>query len=440
VELRDLIVAPFVLAVVYAVAYVVRPMVTDEVNRVYYFPALTLKIIGAIALGTLYQFYYKGGDTLTFHTHGSRHVWEAFMDSPLIGLKLLFANGEHEIGLYRYSEQIWQYRDQSSYFIIRIAAVFDLFTFSSYWGTAILFAVLSFCGGWMLYQTFYKIYPLLHAWVALSIFFVPSIIFWGSGILKDTVTLAFLGVATSAFYNLFMERRIKLKYILLLVLSFYVIFSVKKYILISFLAAAMVWVFLQYFGKIRSYMLRILLVPFVAIACAFLIYVTINKVVSDDPRYALDKLAQTARITAYDIRFMTGKDAGSGYSLGELDGSFGGTLKLAPKAINVSLFRPYFWEVRNPLMVLSALESLIILLLTCYTLFSVRSKLLRYIQDPLIGFCLLFALVFAFGVGVSTYNFGTLARYKIPLIPFYMIAIGLILNQWNNDRNVERLD
>lgn len=439
-ELRDLIVAPIILLAVYTIAYILWPFVTDEVNRPYFFPALTLKVIGAIALGLIYQFYYKGGDTLTFHTHGSREIWNAFMKSPELGVRLLFATGKHEIGLYDYMESIWLYRDQSSYFIIRIAFLLDLITFSSYTGTAILFAVISFCGAWLLYMTFYKIEPALHGWIALSILFIPSVIFWGSGILKDTITLSFLGLATYSYHVLFIEKRIRVKYVFFLVLALFVIFSIKKYILMSFLAGIVVWFFLDYFSRVRSSMLRFLLIPFVAAISVLFMFIFINKIAEDDPRYALDKLAQTAKITAYDIRYQTGRDAGSGYSLGDLDGSLASTLKLAPKAINVSLFRPYLWEVRNPLMLLSAVESLAILIITLYTIFKVKGKLFSYMQVPVIGFCLLFSLAFAFGVGVSTFNFGTLSRYKIPLIPFYLMAIGLILNYWNNDRKTAALE
>src|SRR5687768_9097843 len=141
-------------------------------------------MFGALALGAVYQFYYHGGDTYAFQSHGSRHIWAAFMDSPDIGLKLLFARGESSPGMWEYSSKIWYFIDQNSYFIIRIAALLDLFTFSSYLGTALLFAVISFTGGWMMFLTFYKRYPSIHRWLALACLFVPSVIFWGSGILK----------------------------------------------------------------------------------------------------------------------------------------------------------------------------------------------------------------------------------------------------------------
>ena len=41
-------------------------------------------------------------------------------------------------------------------------------------------------------------------------------------------------------------------------------------------------------------------------------------------------------------------------------------------------------------------------------------------------YCFVFSVVFALFVGASTLNFGTLVRYKIPCLPFYLIALFLI--------------
>ena len=49
----------------------------------------------------------------------------------------------------------------------------------------------------------------------------------------------------------------------------------------------------------------------------------------------------------------------------------------------------------------------------------------------MILFSLIFSIAFAFAVGVSTYNFGTLVRYKIPLLPFFVVALILI---WHHSK------
>jgi hypothetical protein len=47
-------------------------------------------------------------------------------------------------------------------------------------------------------------------------------------------------------------------------------------------------------------------------------------------------------------------------------------------------------------------------------------------KDPRILMSFIFAIVFAVGVGAATANFGTLSRYKIPSMPFYMIILLLL--------------
>ncbi len=438
-ELRDLIVTPLLLIVVYAAAYFIKPHVTDSITGRYFFSGLTVKILGAIALGFIYQFYYDGGDTYSYHTHGSRQIWEAFMDSPIRGLKLLLGNESH-VDVYQYSSRIYFFNDDQSYFLIRIAALFDLLTFSSYSATAVFFAILSFIGMWMFFITFYSRYPNLHRGLAVAAFFLPSVFFWGSGILKDTLTIAGLGAATYCFHGIFIKRKISIRYVLGLLLALLVIFSVKKFILQAFLPALLVWVVAQNFSAIKSIVVKVILVPVAAFLVIFGAYYMVVKVGEDDERYALNKLAKTAKVTAYDIRYWSGRGAGSGYALGELDGTFSSMIRLAPQAINVSLFRPYLWEVKNPLMLISALESFLFLIFTAYVFYTVGSKLSSAFSNPDVIFGLVFALSFAFAVGVSTFNFGTLVRYKIPLLPFYLMALVVMLNYRNKPTNVGALD
>lgn len=438
-ELRDFIVTPIVILVVYTVAYILRSRITNDITRPYFFPALTAKIFGALALGFIYQFYYGGGDTYNFHSYGSRHVWEAFMDNPATGFKLLFSDGTSEVGIYKYSSLIPFFRDRSSFMVIRVASVFDLLTFSSYSATAVLFAVISFIGVWMLFIAFYEIRPELHKLIAFATLFIPSVVFWGSGLLKDTLTLAGLGIATLLIKRIFLDRRLSIFSVLLLLLCFYVIFSIKKYILLTYLPAVLIWVYATNLSKVRSMAFKIMMLPFVAIITVVSGYFAIDQVGKDDSRYALDQLGNTARITAYDIAYQTGFDAGSTYTLGELDGSFGSLVKLGPQAINVSLFRPYIWEARNPLMLMSALEALMLLSFTVYVMFKRGSTFFAALTNPHIIFCLVFSITFAFAVGVSTFNFGSLSRYKIPLLPFYTLALIFIYYE-NKDKNVAELE
>jgi len=435
-ELRDFVATPIVILLVFFLAYWLRPYLTNETTRKYFLPALTVKIAGAICLGLIYQFYYSGGDTYNFHTHGSRHLWEAFMDSPEKGIKLFFTDGSDLRGIYKYSSRILFLRDPSSFFVIRIAALFDLFTYSSYAATAVLFAVFSFIGSWMFFLTFYKQYPRAHFGIAIASFFVPSVFFWGSGLLKDTIVTGALGIATYLLYVLFIEKKFSVFKGLGLLAALYVIFMVKIFVLQAFLPAAIIWIVSFNVGSIKSVFLKLMLVPLSVALVLVSGYFTVTKIGEDNQKYSVANIARTAQITAYDIRYWTGRDAGSGYSLGELDGTFQSMIALTPQAVNVSLFRPYLWEVKNPLMLISALESLALLLLTIFLVGTSPGYFFKALGNPNVLFCATFSLTFAFAVGVSTFNFGTLARYKIPLLPFYAIGLVLIYYYEKSDKKL----
>lgn len=439
-ELRDFIVTPVIIILIYWIAYLVRPYVTDDINRVYFFPALTLKLIGALALGLVYQFYYDSGDTFMYHTYGSRLVWGAFMESPIAGMKLLWASSESAEGIYQYASKIYLFRDPNSYMIIRIASVFDLLTFSTYSATACLFAVLSFIGSWQFYSTFYNQFPHLHGRLAIAAFFIPSVFFWGSGVLKDTVILAFLGIATCQFYIIFINRKFRMLNILLLLVSLFMIFTIRKFLLQAYLPAVILWIGMAHMGRVRSIILKVMLVPFVGGLIVLSGFYAVMKVGEGDERYAVSKIAMTGKVTAYDIRYWSGRNAGSGYSLGELDGSLGTMIGHAPGAINVSLFRPYLWEVKNPLMLFSALESTLLLFIVVYVAAKTRLRIFAGVTQFNILFALSFSLIFAFAIGVSTYNFGTLVRYKVSLLPFFLTAMILLLDYSNSERKFSRLE
>jgi hypothetical protein len=80
-------------------------------------------------------------------------------------------------------------------------------------------------------------------------------------------------------------------------------------------------------------------------------------------------------------------------------------------------------------MFISSIENAFILLFCIYLL--IRLKVYRFFglvsSHPLLLFSFIFSIFFAFSVGVSVSNFGTLVRLKIPCIPFFLSSL-VILN------------
>jgi hypothetical protein len=427
--LNDLFLTPLYLVFFYGFAYAIRGRVTNTYTKPYFIPALTLKFVGAIALGLIYTFYYHGGDTINYYTHASV-VNQAFHDSFEAGWKLLTTNGDADPVLTRYTSQMyWFGHGSNEYFIVRVAGFLSLIDFNTYTVTALFFAAISFSGVWAMYMTFAKIRPVLYKELAVAVFFIPSVFFWGSGLMKDSLCLGALGWIFYAFYRGAIEKRNLLKCMLIGAIAAVPLISTKIYILLAFLPPALLWVFNENNARIKSPLLRTVARPvFLGLGGALAFFAT-TRLTAGDERFDVDKIGERSKITAEYLYEVSQKQEGSGYYLGKLDGTIGGMAKLAPQAVVVTLFRPFLWEARNPVMLLSAIEATYFLFFTLRIFY--RNGFFRTLRliagEPVLTLCFVFALIFAVAVGTSTSNFGTLVRYKIPLIPFYVC--GLLITQ-----------
>jgi hypothetical protein len=101
---------------------------------------------------------------------------------------------------------------------------------------------------------------------------------------------------------------------------------------------------------------------------------------------------------------------------------------MAPIFVGTTFFRPFIWESKKPTTMLSSLEGMTLLIFTLSVFYKAGLKTVfqTLTKNPLAMYCFLFAIIFALFVGATTLNFGTLCRYKIPCMPFYVISIFLI--------------
>ena len=207
-----------------------------------------------------------------------------------------------------------------------------------------------------------------------------------------------------------------------------VIFAMKIYILLAFLPPALLWVFNESTRDIRSAALRWLIKPLFLGLGGLVAAYAIVQLSAADARFNLDNIGAQSKLTADYLQQVSQNEQGSGYNIGVQDGSIGSMVKLAPQAVVVSLFRPFLWEARNPTMGLSALEATYFLFLTLRILWRVGlAKTFKAVSTvPVLTLCFVFSLIFAISVGISSGNFGTLVRYKIPLMPFYLAGLYIL--------------
>lgn len=432
-ELKDLFLTPLYLGLFYGLAIILRKRFTNSLTKRYFLPALSVKFLGAIGLGLIYQFYYQGGDTFNYFTH-VKIVHSSLSESFGIWLKLLAAPEVPDGDMLRYTGQMYWYSAKTEYFVVKIASIFSLFCFNSYAVIALCFAFFSFGGMWAMYITFLRIYPLAYKKLAIAIFFLPSVFFWGSGLMKDSLCIGALGWVFYGFYHVLIIRKSIYYGLLLGGLGAYILISTKIYILLSFLPPALLWVFNENSQRIKSAALRMTLKPLFLLMGAGAGYLGATGLTAGDEKYDVENIGERTRINKeYLTNFV---ENGSAYNIGEFDGSASSMVKVAPQAIVVSIFRPFLFEVRNPVMLLSALEATLFIWLTISLLYKTGLfKGLGIIANtPVILFSFLFAIIFAIGVGINSGNFGTLVRYKIPLMPFYLAGLYVLQAKANQSR------
>lgn len=416
---------------VYLIARRFRKKIRDPQIRQYFFPALYLKIIGAVALGLIYQFYYKGGDTFNFY-YDTYAIWDAFLNSPLLAFRIIFADvSDYSPDLYEYTRRIYFFSagDEKTFNVIRLAGFFSFFTFNTYTLIAICFAVVSFTGVWALFRAFYHMYPALHRPFAFAIFYIPSVYFWGSGLMKDSITLGALGWAFYSFYFALICRKNIVRNLVILFFCAWIIQSIKIYIILCFLPAMLFWLFMQYRANIKNKALRIISFPFIlaiAIPCA---YFAMIQLTADNARFQLENIAATTQESAEWLETVSKLQGGSVYTLGEFDGTLTGMFQKFPRAVWLGLFQPHPWQAGlNPVRLLSSIEATLILILTLLTLYQVGLFHIYtlFLRKPVLIFMLVFCLIFAFGVALACNNYGTLVRYRIPQIPFFLAMLYII--------------
>lgn len=322
------------------------------------------------------------------------------------------------------------FSNENNYMPARIAAIFMFFSFGKYLITNLFFSMLAFEGCWRLYKFFYEQFPGLHKQFAYAILYFPTFIFWSSGISKEAICVAGIGFITYSAYSIFVKKKNIVINILILFLFTYLLIHIKIYIIISYLPFLIYFITVTNILKVKNLLLKILIGPIIVIGVlAGIALIIIN---NDDSLglYAVDGLAES--IQRQQTNFQLQQNiAESNFELGaEFNGTIASLAKVAPAAIAATLFRPFIWEVRKISTLLSAIESLGLILLTMFVIY--KSGFITFIriifQKPIVAYCFFFSLMFSLFVGVSTLNFGSLVRYKIPCLPFYVVSMFLILH------------
>lgn len=427
-SIYDLLLTPFYILGAFCYGYwVTKKNIRTNPEYKYFTLGLMARVFGAISLGLVYFFYYGGGDTTNYHASAVVYSDLLFTDIDAF-LVALFGDAKH----YYFSlnstgnNHTYTPKDNHAFFVVRLLIPIVLLGFKSYFTSSVLTALFTFGGLWRLYQTFLQEFPELKKELAIACLFIPSCVFWGSGLMKDSFTISAVGWFTYSFYNLFIKRSYKVKFVLFLLISSIVLLAIKPYIIFALLPGSILWLSNNIIKKINHKFIRIIAAPILVAISGIGGYFTLDRMGDSLGDYKLDSVLDKAVVTQQDMK--AEYYHGNTYDIGDFDASFSGILIKGPTAIFAGIFRPGLWDVRNPVMLISSLENTYLLYLTFFLLIKLKFfGFFKYInQNSLLLFSVMFSLFFAFSVGLTVANFGSLVRLRIPELPFFVSSLLII--------------
>ena len=422
--------------IIYKSAFYDLPGISKKITLT----AFGLKVIFSFLIWAIYTFYYT--DRLTSdifkYFDDAKILHGLVLESPLNFFKVVFAldTSSPEIKSHLEKLNFWYKTHDYGIFndnrtIIRFNALVYLFSLGYYHIHAITMCFLSFTGLVAIYKVFIPHVKDKSKELFFAVFLLPSVLFWGSGILKEGLLIFSLGCLIYQFMkitnNQFQVARLFWIFILLGLL-----FITKVYLLLMIMPGLISLLVIKYSGT-KKIALKFILVHVLLIIMALNWKVILRlpggeltgtEVVTGKSLDLLNMLKYKQKDFVHEAKI---EKAGSYIELGELDNTLYSFLKNSPKGIINVLFRPHLLDSRSPIVLLAALENLIFILLIFLAVFFFKKP--HDEQKPILYFSISFVLLLALLIGLVVPVLGAIVRYKVPMLPFYAIIFLILIDK-----------
>jgi hypothetical protein len=438
---------PLLILLIYLIGNSIVAKNKHDIRYTYLKTGLLLKMFGGLFFGAIYIFYYGGGDTTSYYSSAIPLV-NLFYEDPGAYFQAMFLQPNLELyegssGHY-YNSMFFNSKtgfplgyimgDSKTFIVAKLTSILMIPLGKSYFATTLVLAAITFIPLWKLYIMLSEEFNLNSKRFAYYILLIPSVLFWGGGIMKDTYTFGATCVAVFTFYRI-VKRQSLWKNLVFFLVACYVIILIKPYVLNVLIPTLGLWMFMVIIKGIKNSLVRFVVLPIIFVGALGGSYFVLQSLGSSMDKFSLDNAVKTTMITQDDLS-RENQYGGNYFDVGELDGSIPNMLSKFPIATSAGLFRPFIFEARSPVMVLSAIENLALLLFSVLILFKFKLKMVWKVmlRHEILFFFLSFSILFAFMIGITTPNFGALVRFKIPLIPFFVAWLYIIYTFCNSSK------
>jgi hypothetical protein len=379
-----------------------------------FWPAIGFKLGAGICLGLLYRHYYNGGDTFIYFEEGTKLTALARSDVFLY-VRFLWSGDESFDGWNNLVSL-----QPRALFMIKVVSLVNLVSHDNYWISSLYFSFISFSAAWFLVKTIVRFEASLRNAAVIAFLFFPSVVFWSSGLMKESLAIASLLFLMAIFLKAWMVQGLRWWEWVLIPVNLWLLWRLKYYYLAVFvpLASASLVVRILFFrGRLKT-------APLVArmVVWCVLLLVPMIVIASLRPNFHPDRFLHVVVSNYQEFHALSDSEDLIYYH--QLEPTVGSMLINTPWALFSGLYRPFLWEAGTPLKLLIALENFVLIVLSAAALLNVV-KMMRSLNRLLLVSTILYVVVLCVFLALSTPNFGTLARYRVGFLPFFVLLISI---------------
>lgn len=431
---EDIIIGGIYLVLILILAFVIRTFNNDNPEYRWFMPNVFFKL----GMGLFFAFTFKfilpyGGDTEAYW-QGAVNLNNLFFESLKTFLNELMTTPS--ISTYRINfnydtgyPPTWIYVAPGSFVISKIAGVLSIITFNSYLATTLIFSFFISLASFRFYQLISRFKICNEKILLLATMFIPTVAFWTSGLGKDTIILASFYFLLYHLFAVFDEqRRFTFRNLIIVLFYAWLLYSIRPFMLAAIGPPILLGFVLGYANNIRSVFLRGVSRFFIIGTSVFVIggfFSGLNL-----PLVSADKYLEEAAVKQKDFT-INETYGGPRYDIGITEYTPQGMLSVAPNSVIAALYRPYLWEAQGPLLLMSGIESLVLLFLTYRFFFrngNIRKHLSFVFNQEILVFSIVFFIFFGFFVGFTAGLYNVLVRFKAPLLPFFILFLAASRN------------
>ena len=387
--------------------------------RPLFFPMLCYKIFLGWLLGWLYLGYYDGGDTFVYFQN-ARLLSQLLIEDTGAYFRTLF--GSEQLATLTLNEQ------PRALFFAKIASILSVCSLNSYWLIAMSLSVLSFFACWWLSARLKVLFGLQNYQVMIPFLLYPSVVFWSSGLLKESLALALIcmlaGLSLSIYHKGY-ERGTTYSKMILLILFSLLLWQLKYYYAVVLMPLLILLILLKPIKNFFKLKVAAFILPVTGILLCLLTLLMMQLHPNLNPANILDAIVLNHDLT------VAASVQGGYVSFTELDANAFSFMQYFPKAVLNGLFAPLpVVQGYAPLHIVAGIENTILLLISVMAGISQFTGKINKTKHPVVLlFCIIYIVVLAGLITLASPNFGSLIRYRVAYLPFWLMLVLLALDK-----------